>query len=206
MKPTLIALSLLCLLASTPPSWAHGGEDHAPADAPPQTLQAQAQNTDQATAQATTYTDTFELVVTWSGPTAQAPTLTLYVDRFASNQPLEGATVDVESGTFKATAQAVSPGVYQVAGTAFTKPGRYPLTVSIQAGDESDLLDAMLDTRTTPAHAGSASDLGSAAAQASSTTWRRVAVGLTAALAALGMLIAGLRAYRRRAIPHKELP
>ncbi len=184
-----------CLLVAVSPSWSHGGEDHDHADTP-----AVSSPTGAAMPRATTRTESFELVATLSDPDKPNPTLTLYVDRFASNQPLEGATIEVESGNFQATAKAMSAGVYEVAGQAFVKPGHYPLTVSIQAGDDSDLLDVTLDTE---AHDGPL-----AAESASSTTpaWRRPALSVIAALAAMLLFIGGRRAYRRRANPHAKQP
>lgn len=118
-------------------AWAHGGEDHdhgapAPAPAPVQVGQAP---------RAAAQTEEFEMVAVLQGT---PPVLTLYVDRFASNAPVEGATVELESGAFKAVAKVVAPGVYTVPGQAFSQPGRYPLTVSVQTTDGADLLDAIL--------------------------------------------------------------
>lgn len=85
------------------------------------------------------------MVVALSKDEAQ-PMLTLYIDRFSTNEPLQGATVEVESEQFKGVAKALAPGVYQVAGQAFSKPGPHPLTVSVQSGNEADLLDVTLNT------------------------------------------------------------
>lgn len=116
-------------------AWAHGGEDHdhgAPAPAPVQMGQAP---------RATAQTEDFEMVAVLQGT---PPVLTLYVDRFASNEPVDGATVELESGAFKAVAKPMAPGVYTVPGQAFSQPGRYPLTVSVQTAEGADLLDAIL--------------------------------------------------------------
>ncbi len=71
--------------------------------------------------------------------------LTLYLDRYADNAPVPDAEIEVESGTFKAVAAQLAPGVYSVPGQAFAQPGKHPLTISVQAGDAADLLTATLD-------------------------------------------------------------
>lgn len=116
-------------------AWAHGGEDHdhgAPASAPVQMGQAP---------RASAQTEDFEMVAVLQGT---PPVLTLYVDRFARNEPVDGAIVELESGALKVVAKPVAPGVYTVPGQAFSQPGRYPLTVSVQTADGADLLDAIL--------------------------------------------------------------
>lgn len=183
MKRTLIA----CALAwGALTAGAHGGEDHGEAAAAP----VQGGQAPRAAAQ----TDDFELVVVLTGahasgepehdhPTVQ-PVLTLYLDRFATNAPVGGATVEVESGAFKAEAKQVEPGVYTVSGQIFAKPGRYPLTVSVQTDDGADLLEASLQY-----------EAPKAAAPESNFAWRKPG-GWVAGLA-LVLIIAGW-AWRRR--------
>lgn len=131
-------LGLACLgLAAL--AQAHGDEPHddaatAPAPSAEAAPRTQAQ------------TDTFELVAVLTSPGASPAQLTLYLDRFDTNAPVADATVEVESGPFKATAKAVEPGVYAVPGQAFVEAGRHPLTISVQAGDDADLLEATLVT------------------------------------------------------------
>ena len=117
-----------------------------------------------------------------------APVLTLYLDRFATNAPVGGATVEVESGAFKAVAKQVEPGVYTVAGQAFAKPGRYPLTISVQSDDGADLLDASLQYEAPKASASTPS-------LASAPVWRKLAGWVVGT--ALVLAIAGW-AWRRR--------
>lgn len=89
---------------------------------------------------ASAQTEEFELVAVVEGGK-----LTLYLDRFATNEPVADAQIEVESGALQAVAAQVAPGVYSVPGEAFAKPGKYPLAISVQAGDTSDLLTATLD-------------------------------------------------------------
>jgi LPXTG-motif cell wall-anchored protein len=56
-----------------------------------------------------------------------------------------GAEIEVQSGAFKAVAAQATPGVYVLPGEAFAQPGKYPLAISIQAGESADLLTATLD-------------------------------------------------------------
>ena len=70
--------------------------------------------------------------------------LTLYLDRFATNEPVSNARIEIESGAFKAVAQPGADGVYTVPGEAFASPGEYPLVFTIQAADGSDLLNGTL--------------------------------------------------------------
>jgi len=71
--------------------------------------------------------------------------LTLYLDRFATNEPVSDARIEIESGAFKAVAQPGADGVYTTPGEAFAKPGPYPLVFTVHAGDETDLLNATLN-------------------------------------------------------------
>ncbi len=70
--------------------------------------------------------------------------LTLYLDLFATNEPVTGAAIEIESGAFKATAQPGGEGIYTASAAALTKPGQYPLVFTIRAAGESDLLNGTL--------------------------------------------------------------
>jgi len=70
--------------------------------------------------------------------------LTLYLDRFATNEPVRDAAIEIESGAFKATAQSSGEGIYTAPAAALTKPGEYPLVFTIRSADETDLLNGTL--------------------------------------------------------------
>lgn len=70
--------------------------------------------------------------------------LTLYLDRFATNEPVSNARIKIESGAFKAVAEPGAGSVYTAPGEAFAEPGPYPLVFTIQAADGSDLLSGTL--------------------------------------------------------------
>ena len=84
--------------------------------------------------------------------------LTLYLDRFATNEPVSNAHIEIESGAFKAVAQPGADGVYTVPGEAFASQGEYPLVFTIQAADGSDLLSGTLSVRQTSSPSAQAYD------------------------------------------------
>ncbi len=141
IQQTVLAMMLSASLSL---AWAHGDDAHDHDDAKPSPALSAAPA--EGAARASTASESFEMVVELS-PDEAKPSLMLYIDRFATNEALRGATIEVESGTFKGIAKAVAPGVYQLPGQAFSAHGQYPLTVSIQAGDDADLLNVVLDTR-----------------------------------------------------------
>lgn len=93
-----------------------------------------------AAPRASAQTEEFELVAVLEGGK-----LTLYLDRFATNEPVADAKIEIDSGAIKAVASQIAPGLYSVPGEAFANPGKYPLAISVQAGDSADLLTATLD-------------------------------------------------------------
>lgn len=90
----------------------------------------------EAAPRAEAQTDLFELVAMPGNGQ-----LTIYLDRFASNEPVVGAKVEVESGTWKAVAITAGDGIYRVNAPLFAKPGSYPLLFTVQAGADADLLE-----------------------------------------------------------------
>ncbi|QCO16924.1 HlyD family efflux transporter periplasmic adaptor subunit (plasmid) [Azospirillum brasilense] len=84
----------------------------------------------------------FELVAV-----AQGKTLLVHLDRFATNEPVNGATVEVSADGEAATASPVSgeEGVYRLDPSWLSKPGSHEVTVSITAADAADLLIGTLE-------------------------------------------------------------
>jgi hypothetical protein len=66
--------------------------------------------------------------------------MTLFVDRFATNDPVTGAKIDLEVGPVKGSAQANPDGTYSFKHAALAQPGQYPVTFAVTAGADSDLL------------------------------------------------------------------
>jgi hypothetical protein len=143
----------------------------------------------------------FELVATLSGGE-----FSMLIDRFATNEPVLNAQVEVESGGLKAKAPFHADlGDYAVADEAMLKllgkPGDHALVITVIHGQESDLLDATLKVTADQAQAateaphahdhGGAADHGHGHMSGSRKLW--LGLGLVAAV-----LIA-LAAWRRRA-------
>lgn len=125
------------LAVAAPAALAHGGEVHDHAPAAPATA-AFAADSGPRTAAAS---PDFELVATLEGGR-----LALYLDRYATGEPVADARVEVESGAFRGIATPAGPGVYVLDGKPFAVPGRHALAVTVEAGDLADLLSATLET------------------------------------------------------------
>ena len=82
----------------------------------------------------------FELVATVRGGAA-----ILYLDRFATNEPVMDASIDVGEGDTTTTAAPQSDGTYRLEAPWLTQPGRHELVFTVTAGDNADLLNASLD-------------------------------------------------------------
>ena len=70
--------------------------------------------------------------------------LLIYVDRAIDNGPIQGAQIEVEGPGIKGVATAMGDGVYQIPAAALAQAGKYPLMLTIQAGEIVDLLTATL--------------------------------------------------------------
>lgn len=134
MKAYLRVLTgMLLLLTNAPlavagPGHDHGdgGHDHGEDAAP----------TGSSSPRFAVQTDLFEAV-----GVLQGGELSVFVDRYADNSPVLDATVELESGEFKATGKLHEDrGDYSFPGAPFEKPGRYPIVLTVTAGDDVDLL------------------------------------------------------------------
>lgn len=169
-------LPCLCLVAALglPGTLlAHGDEDHGDAPHPVAPAAAQAARVEAAS-------DLFELVGTLKGDK-----LTLHLDRYASNEPVPGAQIEVESGPIKVTATAEAAGLYSVRAPGLAEPGSHALVFTVQAGDSTDLLngDLLVAAAALPP---------APAAAALAPSWWAAAGGVAVLLAA------SLFAWRRR--------
>lgn len=128
LKPALFLLGL-CLMGATAGE-AHEGHDHgAP---PPPASTTVAPRMEASTAD-------LELVAV-AGPGE----VTIYLDGFRSNAPIEGAQVDVDAAGETLTAKAGADGAYVVRPKWAGTPGSYDLAFTIQAGDLVDVLTGTL--------------------------------------------------------------
>jgi hypothetical protein len=72
-------------------------------------------------------------------------TLLVYLDRFATNEPLSGATIEVEQGANRGTAVPAGEGLYRVSAPWLARPGKHALVFTVQAKDFDDLLNGTLE-------------------------------------------------------------
>lgn len=84
--------------------------------------------------------DRFELVLAVRGGDA-----ILYLDRYATNEPVTGASIDVGEGDTTAKATPQPDGSYRLDAAWLARPGKHDLVFTIAAGDDADLLNATLD-------------------------------------------------------------
>lgn len=132
MKYLKFPYALLCAaLFSTAPAWAGEGHDHG--EAAPAAV-------GQALPRFSAVSETFEIVGVLSGKQ-----ITLYLDRFADNSPVRGAQIELEIGGAKFTAANQGEDEYEVVLAEAPKSGVLPVTVTVTAGNEVDLLAGELD-------------------------------------------------------------
>ena len=117
--------------------------------------------------------------------------LSIFIDRFATNQPLLQAQVEVESGALKAQAKfRAEIGDYLIDDAALLQklstPGEHPLVITVIAGKDSDLLDAVLRVQ------------ASLAVDDHHFHWEEWALGALVSLVLLVIATARLRKQRQR--------
>ncbi len=126
------ALAVLALLLALGPNSAQAHPGHGD-DAP-------APVSGTAAPRAEAQSDLFELVATVRDGAA-----ILYLDRFATNEPVTGASIDVGERDTTAKATRQPDGTYRLEAPWLARPGRHELVFTISAGDDADLLNATLD-------------------------------------------------------------
>ena len=112
--------------------------------------------------------------------------LTIYLDRFKDNSPVNDAQIDIDIEGSKYKAEKHGVGEYEVILKDTLKPGVIAITATIQAGELNDQLAAKLDLHADeekPRHRSS---------------WKVVALWIGAVLFALMALVAILR-FRQQA-------
>lgn len=166
MKAPILAAGALLIAAL--PALAHDGHDHAAA-APGATAA--------ASPRIAVHSDLFELV-----GVVERGGLTLYLDRFASNEPVADARIEFESGPHQGTAARQEGGSYRIQFDGLADAGQRAFAFTVVAGADSDLLAAELDIHAVDGPA-----------DAPRATWKRwglwagggVALALAAAVATL---------------------
>ncbi|MFG1463458.1 HlyD family efflux transporter periplasmic adaptor subunit [Xanthobacter sp. DSM 24535] len=127
---------LLAGAALSGPAVAHEGHDHGAPPPPPVTTlvpRAEATSAD------------FELVAV-----LRDGTLTIHLDRFADNAPVEGATIEVDTPEGSRTAKPAGPGAYVLPVPFAARPGAHDLAFTVTAGDAVDVLAATLTIPAAP--------------------------------------------------------
>lgn len=172
-RATLAALALSCAVIA--PSLAGDGHNH---DAAPAAAEGQASPRVEA------HSDLFELV-----GIVDKGHMTIYLDRYATNEPVANAKIEYESGSNKGVAAPQPDGTYLVEFDALSKPGELPFSFTVVAGSDTDLLAGEL-------HIEDPHDDEAEAAR----PWARWAAIAAAALAlAAAALFARRKLARRRA-------
>jgi RND family efflux transporter MFP subunit len=83
----------------------------------------------------------FELVAV-----ARGESLEIHLDRFATNEPVTGATIEVESPNGPVKAAEGADGTYRVAAPWLARNGRTDLIFTVTAGDATDILPLTIQT------------------------------------------------------------
>jgi hypothetical protein len=128
----LVAAPIAGLLLAAPVARAHEGHDHgAPLPPVSRTIAPRADAS----------SGDFEIVVV-----ARGETLIVHLDTFRTNQPVEEATIEIDSpsGLLRPLPLAKEPGSYAVAAPFITKPGKYDLAITVTANGTVDILAATL--------------------------------------------------------------
>ena len=115
----------------------------------------------------------------------------IYLDRYASNEPVTDARIEVEAGAARGSAAPLADGSYSFRHEVLARPGTLPVSFVVAAGKDTDLLAGDLviaDPHAEDGHAGA------------KRPWLRWAASAGAAL-----LLAGLAALAWRNRRHKGL-
>ncbi|MFZ5690847.1 MAG: efflux RND transporter periplasmic adaptor subunit [Pseudomonadota bacterium] len=174
--PAFITAGFIMILGATGIR-AHEGHDHGPAaPAAPATVAPRGE----------AHSERFEVVAV-----AQGKTLTLYLDDFKTNAPIEGADIEVEIPSGPASAKALGNGVYSLDAPFLQKGGHIDLIVTVNAGGEPDILPVSFDVPVPNAVAANAASAKSGVAIIlASLAQSPLATGLAGFV--LGALLVGL--------------
>jgi hypothetical protein len=183
----ILRIILFCLVLPNV-AFAHGDEDHSQDGA-----KGAGTTVGSAQPRLEVVTETFELV-----GQLHAQQLALFIDRFDTNEPVLGATVEVELNGAKAQAKyRADQGDYLVDDkaliSALGKPGKHPLVFTVSAGSDSDLLEGTMQV------AGEAHSSSHSTASHFSLSTSTVLAALLAVVVAIGAVVA----IRRKNSPRK---
>ena len=86
------------------------------------------------------FSNEFEIVAV-----ARSETLEMYLDRFATNEPVTGATLEVETPNGSVKAAEGADGTYRLAASWLAQSGRTDLIFTVTAGGVTDILPLTID-------------------------------------------------------------
>ena len=129
MTAIRIFLFSVCIAFSLPPiaARADAGHDHAA----PVASGVAGTNVPRVEARS----DLFEIVGVVDGGAMK-----IFLDRYATNEPVPNAKIDIEAGPLKGSAEPNPDGTNAFKHAGLTRPGQVPVTFTIVAGGDSDLL------------------------------------------------------------------
>lgn len=127
MKTSSLLAAFAAIAALLMPPLVHAGEGHDHGDAAPT-------STGPALPRFTAVSETFELVGVLNGKQ-----ITLYLDRAADNAPVTDAQIELEIAGAKLKAEKHED-AFEIVLAAEPKPGVLPITATVTAGQEVDLL------------------------------------------------------------------
>ena len=174
------------LLTACWPTFAHEGEDHGPAPVAP------IQTSTSSPARMEAVSPDVELVVT-----LESGLLHLYLDRFATGEPINQAQVELAEGGKTIAMQPAGAGLYTAPAAWLAAPGKHDLTVSVQSAEVNDLLAGSLEISPTQ----------TAAPTAGASLMERIRSAPAWASAGLGLLLLliGLGIWQRRRNPRQGI-
>ncbi|WP_066335005.1 hypothetical protein [Azohydromonas lata] len=171
--------------------FAHGGEDHGP----PAVVNARP-----LLPRVMAHSELFELV----GVLEPGGRLLLWLDAAADNAPVAGASVDVEGAGANAKAAELSAGVYELKLPQAPAVGQHPMTFTVQAGSDMDLLGAPLVVAPAAAPAHGPADAPATVPAAGEGTpraaWLQPLGWIALGAAGMGAAMAAMSARRRRRV------
>lgn len=179
MRPTplLAAMSVIAALLLSPLARAGDGHDHG---------EAPAAATGPALPRFAAVSETFELVGVLNGKQ-----LTLYLDRATDNSPVTGAQIELEIAGTKLKVEKHED-AYEAVLAAAPKPGVLPITATVTAGKDVDLLAGELDLH----EAAHADEAAHAHSWKEYTVWAAAAVAALVVLTLVGRRVAAARQLR----------
>jgi RND family efflux transporter MFP subunit len=165
------------ILAAFSPALAHEGHDD---DEAPQSSASTLPRGEAASG-------AFEIVAV-----ARGDNLEFYLDRFATNEPVTGAAIEVESPSGPVKAAADADGTYKVAAPWLARNGRTDLIITVTAGDTTEILPLTIQAAAATAQGAARHD------EAAHGHFNRTSVLLVLGGALVGALLSAIALRGRR--------